>query len=557
MPVRRNASRIALLFCMIVLPPSLRADESPAAADEAICQQAGVPTDGPALLKYFRQRTPSAARSASLAAAVRRLGDRSYRVREQASAELVAAGSMAIPFLQPARKSADLEIATRAQRCLEQVESTAELSTSLAVARLLGVRGPRETTTVVLAYLPFADEDLLEQELRIALHKAGFPDGKPDPLLTKTLQDSSVARRAAAAWVLGHVPADEVRATVRPLLADPDPQVRLRAAQGLIAGKERQAIPALVRLLRGAPPNVTVQAEDELYLLAGDRAPQVSVGAGGDDERRRCQEAWTRWWNEHGREVDLGRLAAQPPQLGLTFLVALDGYGGQGRVWECGRDSKPRWEVRNVRGPIDAQLLPGNRVLVAEYYAHRVSEFDLHGKLLWQYALEGPVSCQRLPNGNTLVANNHVIQEVSSQGKIVRTILPRPRSTVFAAQKLWNGHVVYVTYEGMLVELDQRDKEVRSFPFERPTDGKITFEALRGGHFLIPLSASGQVAEFDVAGKIVWRCFVSHPNSATRLPSGNTVVCSRQDCRVVEVDRSGKAVWELRQEGHLFRVSRR
>jgi hypothetical protein len=44
---------------------------------------------------------------------------------------------------------------------------------------------------------------------------------------------------------------------------------------------------------------------------------------------------------------------------------------------------------------------------------------------------------------------------------------------------------------------------------------------------------------------------------AKRLPNGNVLVCSRQDCRVVDVDRAGKRVLELRQEGHLYRVYRR
>jgi hypothetical protein len=555
MPITRIVPVVGALLVLLVARGRSTADELTRAADEGTCREAGLATDGPALLRFVEQRTPSATTRVRLAAAVRRLGDRSFRAREQASAELLAAGRMAVPLLRPVLNSPDLEVARRAQHCLAQIESNSELSIALAVARLLAVRRPTAATRVILDYVPFVDDDQLEQELLVTLQAVGIVDGKVSPLLVDALKDRTAARRSAAAWILGRSATAPLRDGVRPLLADADATVRLRAAQGLIAAKEKEAIPVLVQLLQDAPPAVAAQAEEDLYRIAGDQAPQVAVGTGTAAERRQCREAWARWWSEHGNQIDLATLDVQKHLLGLTFLVSLDGYGGQGRVWECGRDGKPRWEVRTVKGPIDAQLLPGNRVLVAEYYAHQVSERDFQGKLLWKYALSGPVSCQRLPNGNTLLGSNREIVEVSPQGKAVFTL--QPKGTLFSVQKLRNGHLVYATYEGMLVEVDNDHKELKSFRFERPTDGKITFEVLPGGRYLIPLSNSGHVAELDSTGKIVWQCPVEHPNSATRLPNGNTLVCSRQDCRVVEVDRTGKVVWEMRQEGHLFRVSRR
>jgi hypothetical protein len=535
----------------------LGADEAAIAADEVTCQEAGLRTDGPALLEFFRARTPTESVLADLAAKVRQLGDRSFRVREKASEQLVAAGQLASPMLREALHDPDLEIVRRAERCLQRIEGHSESPLLLAAARLLAVRRPAETTAVVLDYLPAVDDEVVEAELLTTLGVIGTTDGKLEPRLLAALKDRAPVRRSAAALVLGRSPDRAHHKLAQALLADAHPKVRLRAAQGLIEGKEKEGIPVLVALLSEAPPALAWQAEELLYRIAGEQAPPVSVGAGNDGERRKCREAWTAWWNSQRDHIDLNQLKLDQRALGLTFIVSLDGYGGQGRVWECGPDAKPRWELRDVGGPIDAQLLPGNRVLVAEYYKQRVTERDLHGKVLWEHACQGgPVACQRLPNGNTLIATNAEIFEVTPLGKRIFGY-PGRNGSIFSAERLRNGHLVYATYEGNLVELDGQQQEIRKFKFERPTDGKITVDVLPGGRYLIPLSASGKVAEFDGSGKIVWQCSVAKPNSAKRLPNGNVLVCSRQDCRVVEVDRAGKVVWELRQEGHLFRVHRR
>src|SRR5437868_983519 len=66
-------------------------DETAAKADEATLRDAGLKADGPGLLAYLRKQTPSEEDNARLAETVRRLGDRSYAVREQASRELLSA----------------------------------------------------------------------------------------------------------------------------------------------------------------------------------------------------------------------------------------------------------------------------------------------------------------------------------------------------------------------------------------------------------------------------------------------------------------------------------
>src|SRR5262245_35658674 len=111
-------------------------------ADEQLLRSAGIGTDGPALLDFFRKRTLTEMEQARLADSVRRLGDNVFAVREKASAELTAAGRLALPFLRQAVKDPDLEISRRAERCLHAIERGSEIGLVLAAGRLLAVRKP-------------------------------------------------------------------------------------------------------------------------------------------------------------------------------------------------------------------------------------------------------------------------------------------------------------------------------------------------------------------------------------------------------------------------------
>jgi hypothetical protein len=534
----------------------LGGEDSADAADEAVLRKAGLQTDGPALLAFFRQRTLSQDQLVNLAATVRRLGDASYAIREQASADLAAAGRSALAPLQQALNDPDLEVARRAERCLKHLESARETALILAASRLMGKRRPAGAAEVLLDYLPFADDPPVEDELLSSLRVVGFSEGKAGPVLKAALTDKTPARRAAAALLLGQGDGVEERALVRPLLADADARVRVRAAQGLVGGGDKAAVPALVALLSEAPGDLAWQAEDHLCRLAGDQAPAVSLGAGTDAERRRCRKAWAAWWQRQGADFELAKLDLERRTLGLTLIVAYTGYNrGHGRVWERGRDGQMRWEINDVTGPLDAQLLPGNRVLIAEYNGQRVTERDRTGQVVWEYRWPGqqPLGCQRLRDGHTMIATNSEIREVTAEGKVVAAFAD-PGSTILSFQKLRNGHLIYLTYQGALTELDQAGKKVKTLTIQRPNEGLVSIEALPGGHYLVPVTAAGKIVELDGDGKQIRHWDMPHATAATRLPNGNVLACSNIGQRVVEFTPAGKVVWEQRVEGRVFRV---
>jgi SAM-dependent methyltransferase len=263
------------------------------------------------LLEFFRKRTPSEADRATIPTLVRRLADPAFAVRERASADLAALGKSAVPFLRKATQDPDREVARRAELCLQAIETEAARGLVAAAARLLKARKPARAAEVLLDFLPFADDEE-EKEVLAALKETGVREGGADAVLVAALKDRDSLRRAGAALCVGQSGETEQRRMVRPLLSDPDAKVRLRAAQGLVAGKDKGAVPVLVALLGEAPLPLALQAEDLLGRIAGDQSPDISLGG---TDRRKCQEAWARWWNARGAEVDLARVEARRPRL--------------------------------------------------------------------------------------------------------------------------------------------------------------------------------------------------------------------------------------------------
>jgi hypothetical protein len=543
--------RTYLLLWALSLPPIALAlppanDES-IQADEKLLKDAKLDTDGPALLAFFRQRTLTDADRKQLVALVGRLGSDRFAEREEASRQLIARGTSALPFLREAIQSADAEVARRAQECVEQIEAGPGSALPMAAARLLARRKPDGAVAALLAYVPYADDETVEEEILTALLTL-TPDGAPAAPLTAALADSQPARRAAAAGVVGRKGDKAQREAVRKLLADKDAKVRLRAARGLVGAGEREAVPTLVDLLGEGPLPMAWGAEEMLYRLAGDKGPAVSIGGGEAEARRKCRDAWAAWWKENGPKVDLARAEEVERLLGLTLGIEFN----TGHVWECGPDGRVRWEFTKLAGPMEAQVLPGGRVLIAESNNHLVSERDLKGNILWQKKLDGdqPTGCQRLANGNTFVSTYSSAMEFAPDGTRVYH-LKIPGSNAIRKHRI--GHVVYAT-DDEIVEVDTAGARIRSVPLPKESMW-VGIEDLPGGRFLLANSSSGRVIEVDPSGKIVWESKVPGACGVARLPNGHTLVATVN--RVVELDRTGKEVWERRSDGYVRRVHRR
>ncbi len=115
-----------------------------------------------------------------------------------------------------------------------------------------------------------------------------------------------------------------------------------------------------------------------------------------------------------GRPMSARRLSN-----GNTLVALQQG----GRVVEVDSTGKTVWEARNMNGPCHVERLENGNTIVCQMYTGQVVEVDPSGqKTVWtaKVPLVNPFCAQRLPNGNTLIADNNGVSEVDPTGTQVK-----------------------------------------------------------------------------------------------------------------------------------------
>jgi hypothetical protein len=538
--------------------------ENAGAAEEQILKEAKLPTDDANLVAALRQRVLPEANQKELENLLQELGSDRFVAREKAHAALLAHGLNALPVLRQAENSTNVELRRQAEGLREELEARlqADHPVQMATVRLLGVRRPAAAVEVLLAYLPFAPDDDIADEVRNALAAVAKGARETDPALLGALADKSPARRASAAEVLCRAGVKDPR--VNHLLKDDDPAVRLRVGRALLGQKDRDAVPVLIELLGQLPVDQLWQVQDLLTQLAGEKAPAVSLGADADSGRR-CRDAWRAWWARNAGTADLARLGQVEAYQGYTLIVQQffqrNPNGGRirniGQVVELDPNKKPRWKLEVPYYTVDAHVVAGDRVLIAEFQNRRVSERDKKGEVVWDRTVNGnPISVQRLKNGNTFIAMVNELLEVTRDGQTVFS-MPRPGADIFKARKLPNGDVAFVTNRGQFQRVDRDQKVLKTFQVGFVGSQFGSMDVLPGGGLVLGLFGNNRVVEYDANGKEVWSANVQWPSSVVRLPNGRTLVASQNTRQVVELDRNGRAVWSYTADGQVYQARRR
>jgi hypothetical protein len=548
---RRLSRSTAWYLAVVILASSTFATpgQSPS-DDERTLHDAGLSADGRSLLAIVRKHTLTAETRGKIDGLIARLGADSFIERENASKELFALGRVTLPQLQEASKHKDPEIVRRAKQAIERIEQTPAHHLPVAVLRLLAVRKPAGIVEALLAYVPCTEDESQMEEVRKALIALALRDGKPDPLLVRALSAGQTQVRVMAIQALAKGGGIEGRAAVRKLLKDDAPLVRLRVALALAQAKERDAVPVLIDLLTVLPDERVGEVESALYQLAGDSAPKASTGT-EPAEREKCRAAWTAWWKRNAAGVDLGRLS-EHPLLGYTLVCDT----GKKRVYEIDRHGKERWAIENVFSG-DAVVVSGNRVLLAEFSANRVSERDFKGNILWQKQVAMPISIQRLLNGNTFIASyDHSIREVDRAGKEIYVIRKVPGGLRSAYRSL-RGSIVYLTPKGECIRIDTTGKRLKSFKINHVFNDVNGIDLTLNGRILVAQDQRDKVMEYTAEGKKILEVDAPQLATATSLPNGHILAASYVNQCVYELDRAGKIVWEHKNAGHVYRARRR
>lgn len=290
-------SSLLVVPLLALTTPAVQGQENPGLEDEVQLRAAGLPTDGPGLLAFFKNRTAAGAEEEKLGKLIAALGGKEEAPRKAAYQELVGLGPLAVPALRVALNDADLGAASQlAQQCLDVIQGERGVLILTQAARLLAQKNPAGSAEVLLAFLPTAHTDELYEEIKRALGEVGFDrDGKPEGALVKALTDESAIRRAVAVEILGARTA-EPREQLRKLLADPKPSVRLKASLALASVKEAAALTGLVQLLGELPLAQAKEAEEFLINLAAEQAPKEAAIDENAMSRQKARDAWTAWW---------------------------------------------------------------------------------------------------------------------------------------------------------------------------------------------------------------------------------------------------------------------
>lgn len=542
-----------LAACLLAAVAATAAADAPVApADARVLLASGVAADAKELLRFFRDRTAEAEPEA-VRTLVRKLGDDSFAVREEATRRLARLAGRATPFLRPALDNPDPEVRRRAAECLRLIERGEAPGLAAAAARALAARNPPGAAEALLAFLSCAADAATADAVRAALADLAVADDEADPVLVRGLADAEPARRAAAASALVRAGATEHLAAARKLLDDPEPEVRLHVALALAGRGDKDAVPPLIAVLDALPRAVLWEAEEFLYRVAEEKAPSVPPGT-TPAQRSRYRDAWAAWWREHSAAA-----AVPPPPkpfLDRTLIVLLD----ENRVVEFGPDDRPLWQMTGLGFPLDVQTLPGERLLVAENGASRVTVRHRSGAVLWEKIVPTPLMAQRLDNGHTFIGGRTELLEVDRDGDPVFAHRLPDGEEFMRAARLPDGDVAYVVTrnqrnsEQRFVRLDPSGKERSSFAVQVHTlGGRI--DVGPDGSVLVPSLHNHKVVEYDARGKELREFAVHQPIAAVRLANGHTLITSgmppqgfRAPCWAFEFDAAGKRVWAYRND---------
>jgi uncharacterized protein (UPF0248 family) len=343
------------------------------------------------------------------------LGHDDWPVREKATADLSRFGQEALPLLQAAAKSKDIEVMIRVRRIVEAIEA--------------GAGDPGAEVTAAIDVLAAGrDKRLVGMLIELLGHPSVWARYAAEYGLRRITGQAfgysayeDVGRRAAAAekwrqwW-------KESKATFSfEKAASQAKQFGLLICDG--TGKTVTAVTPAGKVVW------TRKLEHLTCGVAGVPNGNVLVGYGLAKEAfeefdRDFQPVWNAdgLGGAAGLMYDVYDIARLPN--GNTLIVCL----GSKHVAEVTRAGKIAWHKGGLEQPISAQRLANGNTLICEHGRNRVIEVNRAGDIVWQKtALTKPFDAQKLANGNVLIgeggkraipAGKRVI-EVNRAGKIV------------------------------------------------------------------------------------------------------------------------------------------
>ncbi|HUT60342.1 MAG TPA: HEAT repeat domain-containing protein, partial [Phycisphaerae bacterium] len=447
---------------------------------------------------YLRELKQQNASSEAVERLIRELGADQFQQRERATRQLIEMPMFPEAAVRRALKDSDIEVRSRAAYILKQAasgSSDATLCAALRTIRRLEIKG---LAAEVLDILPLFDSAYVQALGQDALRVTARPEDAA--LLRETLKSVSPAMRSAGALALASALGEKAADDLRGLLKDPSGDVVFASARALADQGDRASLPALVRLLDSNDAPIRSRSIAVLRALTGQKFEYQPYAEPA--ERAKGRKHWEQWVTDAGQTAKLAFPIKVAGPLGRTLLCV----PGRGVIIEYDAEGKERWKGK-INSAWACQGLPDGHRLAGSYSDKKVVEFDDEGKEVWKVENlpGGPMSVQRLENGNTLVACSDAQQVIEYKPDV-----------------------------GIAWKLDIQG---------RPADAR----RLLNGNTLIALHHGSRVVEINAKGEEVWSYNVRDPQTVQRLENGNTVIWQATPGAVIEVTPKGETVWK--QEG--------
>ena len=187
-------------------------------------------------------------------------------------------------------------------------------------------------------------------------------------------------------------------------------------------------------------------------------------------------------------------------------------------------------------------------IYAADHNTGKVVKFREDGTPLWDFPNRSAHDVQLLANGNILI-NPRTVQEVTPEKKIVWEVGPPLVKHAEACQRLPNGNTM-IADNGTHTVMDITPDKKVVWKYDVPGGANMRMvRRLENGNTLICASSSNVVIEVSPEKKIIWKYKVPFPYLAERLENGDTLISSgdgagQRGYFLIQVDSEGNTVWK-------------
>jgi HEAT repeat protein len=423
---------------------------------------------------------------------------------------------------------------------LKQRSSVNQSTSSLL--RLISLVKPKNAMGVLLAYSPFCPDDSTFELVGECMADLIVEQSNSQKTLMNGADSIIDETRALAGKTLVKVSTNEAQQKCELLLSDPSSRVRFETAKAMVKNQNKKGIPVLIDLISVLPPEKNDMIDQLLRAIAKEKSPESKNDIKADSE------AWKSWWQKEGTNLVLSP-SLNSPEMMRNFLVveSFNQEKKSGRVFLVSPSGRILWEIASLSNPTDALLLPNNKILVTEQGANRVTERDTKGNISWEKSAPNPFCCQRLANGNFLIASRNKISEVEKNGNEIFNF-QIPNETILAAAKTRGNDFALLTYNGTFLRVDSKGSEISRTRIPFPTNFGINGGAItQNDRVLVSIPTVNKIMEFDFNGQPTWEATVTTPGIPAKLPNGNVVAPSLNGSKFVEIRMDGKIIFESAQ----------